>query len=184
MRLAICERSPRTRSHTPNRVSVKHAQRHFPGMAQACQYYFPGSPPPLGGVGDISPLVSTGRSLPSRTQSWYNVDLVIHAGGPPNSEREREGGKEGGKERERERERERVRERERERRGSDAECWACFASCEDQHIYCLPPAGGRIRSQGNYRLPPAGGRIRSPCLNSCAAYGVAIMNGRRVFNTF
>ncbi len=22
--------------------------------------------------------------------------------------------------------------------------------------YCLPPAGGRIRSQGNYCLPPAG----------------------------
>ena len=31
-----------------------------------------------------------------------------------------------------------------------------------QYIYCLPPAGGRIRSQGNdYCLPPAGGRIRS-----------------------
>jgi hypothetical protein len=31
-----------------------------------------------------------------------------------------------------------------------------------QYIYCLPPAGGRIRSQGNYYcLPPAGGRIRS-----------------------
>jgi hypothetical protein len=29
-------------------------------------------------------------------------------------------------------------------------------------MYCLPPAGGRIRSQGNYYcLPPAGGRIRS-----------------------
>ena len=26
-----------------------------------------------------------------------------------------------------------------------------------QYIYCLPPAGGRIRSQGNYYcLPPAG----------------------------
>ena len=27
--------------------------------------------------------------------------------------------------------------------------------------YCLPQAGGRIRSQGNYCLPPEGGRIRS-----------------------
>jgi hypothetical protein len=27
----------------------------------------------------------------------------------------------------------------------------------NQYIYCLPPAGGRIRSQGNYYcLPPAG----------------------------
>jgi hypothetical protein len=35
-----------------------------------------------------------------------------------------------------------------------------------QYVYCLPPAGGRIRSQGNYYcLPPAGGRIRSPRLN-------------------
>ena len=35
-----------------------------------------------------------------------------------------------------------------------------------QYMYCLPPAGGRIRSQGNYYcLPPAGGRIRSPRLN-------------------
>jgi hypothetical protein len=25
-----------------------------------------------------------------------------------------------------------------------------------QYIDCLPPAGGRIRSQGNYCLPPAG----------------------------
>ena len=25
-----------------------------------------------------------------------------------------------------------------------------------QYIYCLPSAGGRIRSQGNYCLPPAG----------------------------
>ena len=25
-----------------------------------------------------------------------------------------------------------------------------------QYIYCLPAAGGRIRSQGNYCLPPAG----------------------------
>ena len=30
-----------------------------------------------------------------------------------------------------------------------------------QYIYCLPPAGSRIRSQGNYCLPPAGGRLRS-----------------------
>ncbi len=29
-----------------------------------------------------------------------------------------------------------------------------------QYIYCLPPAGGRIRSQGNYWLPRAGGCIR------------------------
>jgi hypothetical protein len=29
------------------------------------------------------------------------------------------------------------------------------------HIYCQPPAVGRIRSQGNCCLPPAGGRIRS-----------------------
>jgi hypothetical protein len=33
------------------------------------------------------------------------------------------------------------------------------------YIYCQPPAGGRIRSQGNYCLPPAGGRIRFPRLN-------------------
>jgi hypothetical protein len=31
-----------------------------------------------------------------------------------------------------------------------------------QYIYhCLPPVGGRIRSQDIYCLPPAGGRIRS-----------------------
>jgi hypothetical protein len=27
---------------------------------------------------------------------------------------------------------------------------------ETNIYYCLPPAGGRIRSQGNYCLPPAG----------------------------
>jgi len=26
----------------------------------------------------------------------------------------------------------------------------------NQYLFCLPPAGGRIRSQGNYCLPPAG----------------------------
>jgi hypothetical protein len=67
-----------------------------------------------------------------------------------------------------------------------------------QHIYCLPPAGGRIRSQGNYYcLPPAGGRIRSQgnyyCLPpvgvlhsqnkviKCAAYGVAQARGVEVW---
>ena len=33
------------------------------------------------------------------------------------------------------------------------------------HVYCQPPAGGRIRSQGNYCLPPAGGRIPSSRLS-------------------
>jgi hypothetical protein len=62
--------------------------------------------------------------------------------------------------------------------------------------YCLPPAGGRIRSQGNYYcLSPTGGRIRSQdnyyCLPpagvlhsqnkviKCAVYGVAQARGWR-----
>jgi len=44
-------------------------------------------------------------------------------------------------------------------------------------VYCLPPAGGRIRSQGNKMRRPRR-RIRSQD-NKCAAYGDAIMNGRR-----
>ncbi len=47
-----------------------------------------------------------------------------------------------------------------------------------QFIYCLPPAGGRIRSQGNYCLPPAGGRIRSQG-NKMRRLRRRIMNGRR-----
>jgi len=47
-----------------------------------------------------------------------------------------------------------------------------------QYIYCLPPAGGRIRSQGNYCLPPAGVLHSQTKVIKCAAYGVAIMNGQ------
>jgi hypothetical protein len=40
--------------------------------------------------------------------------------------------------------------------GGWAEGWACASHRMDTNIYyCLPPAGGRIRSQGNYCLPPA-----------------------------
>jgi len=42
-----------------------------------------------------------------------------------------------------------------------------------QYIYCLPPAGGRIRSQGNYCLPPAGVWHSQNKVIKCAAYGVA-----------
>jgi hypothetical protein len=49
-----------------------------------------------------------------------------------------------------------------------------------QYIYCLPPAGGcirsqgRIRSQGNYYcLPPAGVLHSQNKVIKCAAYGVA-----------
>jgi hypothetical protein len=42
-----------------------------------------------------------------------------------------------------------------------------------QYIYCLPPAGGRIRSQGNYCLPPAGVLHLQNKVTKCAAYGVA-----------
>ena len=42
------------------------------------------------------------------------------------------------------------------------------------YIYCLPPAGGRIRSQGNYYcLPPAGVLHSQNKVIKCAAYGVA-----------
>ena len=43
----------------------------------------------------------------------------------------------------------------------------------DAYIYCLPPAGGRIRSQGNYCLPPAGVLHSQNKVIKCAAYGVA-----------
>jgi hypothetical protein len=43
-----------------------------------------------------------------------------------------------------------------------------------QYIFCLPPAGGRIRSQGNYYcLPPAGVLHSQNKVIKCAAYGVA-----------
>ena len=43
-----------------------------------------------------------------------------------------------------------------------------------QYINCLPPAGGRIRSQGNfYCLPPAGVLHSQNKVIKCAAYGVA-----------
>jgi hypothetical protein len=43
-----------------------------------------------------------------------------------------------------------------------------------QYIYCLPPAGGRIRSQGNnYCLPPAGVLHSQNKVIKGAAYGVA-----------
>jgi hypothetical protein len=77
-----------------------------------------------------------------------------------------------------------------------AEGWVGRGMDTNIYIYCLPPAGGRIRSQGNYYcLPPAGGRIRSQgnyyCLPpagvlhsqnkviKCAAYGVAQARGWR-----
>jgi hypothetical protein len=44
-----------------------------------------------------------------------------------------------------------------------------------EYIYCLPPAGGRIRSQGNfYCLPPAGVlHSQNKVIKCSAAYGVA-----------
>jgi hypothetical protein len=49
-----------------------------------------------------------------------------------------------------------------------------------QYIYCLPPAGGRIRSQGNYYcLPPAGVLHSQKKVIKCAAYGVAQGRGWR-----
>ena len=51
----------------------------------------------------------------------------------------------------------------------------------DGWIPILPaPAGGRIGSQGNYFcLPPAGVLHSQNKVIECAAYGDAIMNGRR-----
>jgi hypothetical protein len=46
-------------------------------------------------------------------------------------------------------------------------------------LYCLPEAGGRIRSQGNYCLSPAGVLHSQNKVLKCAAYGDASMNGRR-----
>ena len=49
-----------------------------------------------------------------------------------------------------------------------------------QYIYCLPAAGGRIRSQGNYYcLPPAGVLHSQNKVIKCAAYGVAQGRGWR-----
>ena len=49
-----------------------------------------------------------------------------------------------------------------------------------QYIYCLPPADGRICSQGNYYcLPPAGVFHSQNKVKKCAAYGVAQGRGRR-----
>jgi hypothetical protein len=49
-----------------------------------------------------------------------------------------------------------------------------------QYIYCLPPAGGRIRSQGNYYcLPPAGVLHSQNKVIKCAAHGVAQGRGWR-----
>jgi hypothetical protein len=44
-----------------------------------------------------------------------------------------------------------------------------------------PPAGGRIRSQGNYCLPPAGVLHSQNKVIKCAAYGVAQARGWRYF---
>jgi hypothetical protein len=44
--------------------------------------------------------------------------------------------------------------------------------------YCLPPAGGRIRSQGNYCLPPAGVLHSQNQVIKFAAYGVAQGRGK------
>jgi len=41
----------------------------------------------------------------------------------------------------------------------------------------VPPAGGRIRSQGNYCLPPAGILHSQNKVIKCAAYGVAQARG-------
>jgi hypothetical protein len=42
-----------------------------------------------------------------------------------------------------------------------------------QYMYCLPPAGGRIHSQGNYYcLPPVGVLHSQNKVIKCAAYGV------------
>jgi hypothetical protein len=40
-----------------------------------------------------------------------------------------------------------------------------------QYIYCLPQAGGRIRSQGNYCLPPAGGLHSQNKVIKCVGLG-------------
>jgi hypothetical protein len=49
------------------------------------------------------------------------------------------------------------------------------------YIYCLPPAGGRIRSQGNYYcLPPAGVLHSQNKVIKCAAYGVAQGRGKNM----
>jgi hypothetical protein len=49
-----------------------------------------------------------------------------------------------------------------------------------QCIYCLPPAGGRIRSQGNYYcLPPAGVLHWQNKVIKCATYGVVQGRGWR-----
>ena len=54
-----------------------------------------------------------------------------------------------------------------------------------QYIYCLPPAGGRIRSQGNYYcLPPAGVLYSQNKVIKCAAYGVAQGRGAEVWFHF
>ena len=47
----------------------------------------------------------------------------------------------------------------------DNEFFAISSNVVGEVSSVKPPAGGRIRSQGNYCLPPAGGRIRSPRLN-------------------
>ena len=41
-----------------------------------------------------------------------------------------------------------------------------------QYIYCLPPAGGRIRSQGNKKEPPTAS-------HKGGGGGVGLRNGRR-----
>ena len=41
-----------------------------------------------------------------------------------------------------------------------------------QYIYCLPPAGGRIRSQGNKNEPPTAS-------HQGGGGGVGLRNGRR-----
>jgi hypothetical protein len=55
-----------------------------------------------------------------------------------------------------------------------------FAKDGYQYIHCVPPAGGRIRSQGNYYcLPPAGVLHSQNKVIKCAAYGVAQGRGWR-----
>ena len=48
-----------------------------------------------------------------------------------------------------------------------------------QYRYCLPPAGGRIRSQGNYCLPPAGVWLSQNKVIKYAAHGVSHKGGGR-----
>jgi hypothetical protein len=49
-----------------------------------------------------------------------------------------------------------------------------------QYIYCLSPAGGRIRSQGNYYCLPLAGVLHSQNkVIKCVAYGVAQARGWR-----